>query len=119
MQKSYMKSYYKKKNKEIIEEEIYDNPESNVGDAEVPSQQIGGDEIEYRVQLFTSPKKLKSNDSRIKNIDGINYYYENGLYKYTCGSVTDKKEALSLQKKMRKRFSQAFLVTFKNGKRIK
>lgn len=109
----------KKKNKEIIEEEIYDNPESNVGETDVPSKQIGGDEIEYRVQLFTSPKKLKSNDSRIKNIDGINYYYENGLYKYTCGSVTDKKEALSLQKKMRKRFSQAFLVTFKNGKRIK
>ncbi|MGM9811300.1 MAG: N-acetylmuramoyl-L-alanine amidase [Muribaculaceae bacterium] len=109
----------KKKNKEVFEEEIYENPEPNVGKTDVPSEQVSGEEIEYRVQLFTSPKKLKSNDSRIKNIDGINYYYENGLYKYTCGSVTDKKEALSLQKKMRKQFSQAFLVTFKNGKRIK
>lgn len=109
----------KKKSKEVFEEEIYENFEPNVGKTDVPSEQVSGEEIEYRVQLFTSPQKLKSNDSRIKNIDGINYYYENGLYKYTCGSVTDKKEALSLQKKMRKQFSQAFLVTFKNGKRIK
>lgn len=134
--KSYKKSFYsetsdepaqdkgkkKKKNKKknkVVEEEIYSEPEVAAGNEAVQSEQPVDDRIEYRVQLFTTPKKLKANDERIKDLDGINYYYENGLYKYTCGSVTDKKEALSLQKKMRKRFSQAFLVTFKNGKRIK
>ena len=134
--KSYKKSFYsgtadepvqdkgkpKKKNKKknkVVEEEIYSEPEVAAGNEAVQSEQPVDDRIEYRVQLFTTPKKLKANDERIRDLSEINYYYENGVYKYTCGSVADKKEALSLQKKMRKRFPQAFLVTFKNGKRIK
>ena len=108
----------KKKNK-VVEEEIYSEPEVAAGNETVRSEQPVDDRIEYRVQLFTTPKKLKANDERIRDLSEINYYYENGVYKYTCGSVADKKEALSLQKKMRKRFPQAFLVAFKNGKRIK
>ncbi|MGM9804734.1 MAG: N-acetylmuramoyl-L-alanine amidase [Muribaculaceae bacterium] len=82
------------------------------------AQVASDDEIEYRVQIFTSPKRLKDDDSRIKNLKDVNYYYEKGLYKYTCGSVKDKKDALSLQKEVRKQFPQAFVVTFKGGKRI-
>ena len=73
----------------------------------------------FKVQLFATDGPLKASDKRFKSLAPVDSYRENGLYKYTSGSVTDKKEALSLQKKMRKRYSQAFLVTFKNGKRIK
>ncbi|MGN0214300.1 MAG: N-acetylmuramoyl-L-alanine amidase [Muribaculaceae bacterium] len=132
--KSYKNSYYststnnetpaekpkKKKKSNVAEDEIYNEPSSVEESAESEIKvSEDSDEVEYRVQLFTSPKKLKKNDDRIKNVSEINYYYENGLYKYTCGRLTDKKEALSLQKKMRKSFPQAFVVTFKGGKRIK
>lgn len=133
--KSYYKSYYsgtdknatekskRKKNKRnVSDDELYETStqdgESQVGRAEEVVKP-DKDAIEYRVQIFTSPKKLKSNSSQLRNLDDVNYYYENGVYKYTCGSVSDKKDALSLQKKMRKKFPQAFVVEFVNGKRVK
>ena len=133
--KSYHKSYYsslksvnkqdcKKKKKDAS---LRDNGEEK--DAEVankddksPKQDydnVPKDVTEYRVQFLTSPRKLKDNDKSLRDVEQVNYYYENGIYKYTSGSVTDKKEALSLQNRLRKKFPQAFIVSFKNGKRIK
>lgn len=133
--KSYYKSYYSGVDKNATEKSKRKKDKRNVSDDELcetstqdDESQVGQteevvkpdkDAIEYRVQIFTSPKKLKSNSSQLRNLDDVNYYYENGVYKYTCGSVSDKKDALSLQKKMRKKFPQAFVVEFVNGKRVK
>ena len=132
---SYYKSYYSGVDKNATEKSKRKKDKRNVSDDELcetstqdDESQVGQteevvkpdkDAIEYRVQIFTSPKKLKSNSSQLRNLDDVNYYYENGVYKYTCGSVSDKKDALSLQKKMRKKFPQAFVVEFVNGKRVK
>ena len=133
--KSYYKSYYSGVDKNATEKSKRKKDKRNVSDDELcetstqdDESQVGQteevvkpdkDAIEYRVQIFTSPKKLKSNSSQLRNLDDVNYYYENGVYKYTCGSVSDKKDALSLQKKMRKKFPQAFVVEFVNGNRVK
>lgn len=133
--KSYHKSYYsnskygerqkgkKKRNDETLverEDVSYDDAEEESQNSSKPDViSVPKDMIEYRVQILTSPRKLKDNDKLLKDAEQVNYYYENGVYKYTSGSVTDKKEALSLQKKLRKSFPQAFLVVFRNGKRIK
>ena len=44
---------------------------------------------------------------------------DGGLYKYTIGNKIDIQSASALQSELRKKgFSDAFVVAFKNGKRI-
>ena len=63
--------------------------------------------------------KIPDGDSQFKGLSPVGYYSENGLYKYTFGTTTNKKEALSLLQKVKEKFSGAFLVKFKNGNKIK
>ena len=53
------------------------------------------------------------------DIEKISIYKDDGLYKYTYGETNDKSEALELLTKVKKTHSEAFLVEFKDGKRIK
>lgn len=79
------------------------------------------DEIVYKVQFVTSPKKLSSRSSYFKKLDmdKVDIYKENGTYKYTYGETNDKDEAFDLLQKVKKHHPEAFVVEFKNGKRIK
>jgi N-acetylmuramoyl-L-alanine amidase len=87
-----------------------------VADDAAPAE---NEELVYKIQFLTSNKKLKANDYRLKGLSPVNYYYENGIYKYTYGILTDKKEALSLQNEIKKKFKEAFIVVFKGNKRVK
>ena len=71
----------------------------------------------FKVQILTSQKKLKSNDKRFKGIKA-DYYRENGVYKYTCGASTDYNAIARKRKELSKKFKEAFIVAFKNGKRM-
>ncbi len=75
--------------------------------------------LEYRVQFYSSPKKLSTSSSRFSNIEQVAVYYHNGLYKYTSGHYSTLQEAVTQQKKLRnKGFSDAFVIKMKNGKRV-
>lgn len=71
----------------------------------------------FKVQILTSQKKLSSNDKRLKNVKA-DYYVEKGIYKYTCGASTDYNAILRKRKELSAKFKEAFIVAFKNGKRI-
>lgn len=73
----------------------------------------------YKVQLFASKDLLKSSDPRFKGLKKVTYYKENNIYKYTYGETTDYVEALNNQKEAKRYFSEAFIVSFVNGKRVK
>ena len=46
-------------------------------------------------------------------------YEDGGLYKYTVGNEKDLKSASVLQSELRRKgFVEAFVVAFKNGKRV-
>ena len=76
-------------------------------------------EIIFKVQILSSSVRLATNTPLLKDIGDVWEYKENGLYKYTVGSQIDLKSASELQSKVRnKGFSGAFVVAFKNGKRI-
>lgn len=76
-------------------------------------------ETEYRVQIFSSGEKLSVRSKLFKGLKDIDHYYENGLYKYTTGATVDRKKAQRTLKEVKGLFKDAFLVEFKNGKRIK
>jgi N-acetylmuramoyl-L-alanine amidase len=74
--------------------------------------------IIYKVQILTSDKKLSVKDKRFKGYDGISFYIDKGIYKYTYGSTSDYKQILSMHKKAAKDFKGAFIIKTKDGKRI-
>lgn len=48
--------------------------------------------MEYTIVLLSSAEELKSNDPAFCNLVPSGYFKENGLYKYTYGRSTDRKE---------------------------
>ena len=71
----------------------------------------------FKVQILASEKLLKSNDKRLKGIKA-DYYKEGGLYKYTCGESSDYNKVLRTKKEVSKKFKQAFIVAFIDGKKV-
>lgn len=71
----------------------------------------------FKIQILATDKKLKSNDKRLQGLKA-EYYQEDGMYKYTHGSSTDYNEIQKLKKKISKKFKQAFIVAFIDGKKI-
>ena len=71
----------------------------------------------FKIQILASDKKLSANDKQLKGLKA-DHYKENGLYKYTHGASTDYNEIVALRKKIAPKFSKAFIIAFRNGKKI-
>lgn len=115
------KSKKDNQNEETVESKVEAKSDSGNEDVKVsqPETAIDDNTEVYKIQFLTSTKKLKDGAPELKGLSPVNYYYEKGIYKYTFGTLTDKKEALSLQNKIRKKFKGAFIVVFKGEKRIR
>ena len=115
------KSKKDNQNEETVESKVEAKSDSGNGDVKVSQHEalIDDNTEVYKIQFLTSTKKLKDGAPELKGLSPVNYYYEKGIYKYTFGTLTDKKEALSLQNKIRKKFKGAFIVVFKGEKRIR
>jgi hypothetical protein len=76
-------------------------------------------EIIFKVQIISSSTRLARNSSQFKRLESVWEYKDSDLYKYTVGNQKDLKSASTLQSELRRKgFSGAFVVAFKNGKRI-
>jgi len=74
--------------------------------------------IEFCVQIKSSSKQIPINSTAFKNLDNIKERISNGIYKYTIGSTDKYNEIVILQKEVRKKIKDCFVVAFYNGKRI-
>ncbi len=75
--------------------------------------------ILFKVQIISSNTRLATNSPQLKGLKNVWEYIDNGLYKYTVGNQKDLKSASVLQSELRRKgFVGAFVVAFKNGKRI-
>lgn len=72
----------------------------------------------FKVQFLISKTKLKAGDKRFKGLKDVDYYTENGIYRYTCGHTTDYKSILTVKRKVNKLFPDAFVIAMQNGKRV-
>ncbi len=76
-------------------------------------------EIIFKVQIISSSTRLATNSPQFKDLKNVWEYKDNGLYKYTAGNHKDLKSASALQSEFRRKgFSGAFVVAFKNRKRM-
>lgn len=96
-----------------------DAPQQEYAASPPAAQQSERGEVVYKVQITTSEEKLSANAKELKGYKNVSFYEENGLYKYTYGKSSDLASARAILRKVRQDFSDAFIVTFKDGKRIK
>jgi hypothetical protein len=75
--------------------------------------------IIFKVQIISSSTRLATNSPQFKDLKNVWEYKDKGIYKYTVGNHLDLKSASALQSEVRRKgFNGAFVVAFKNGKRI-
>lgn len=87
-------------------------------ESEISSTNKEIEQVEYCIQIKSSTKQI-SLDSRVfKNIQNIQERKIDGTYKYTVGSTSEYSEILALQKTIRKKIKDCFIVAFYKGKRI-
>lgn len=71
----------------------------------------------FKIQFMASDQELKPADKRFKGLSPVEWYRENGLYKYTYGATEDYNEALRMKKTVTTKFKDAFIIAFRNGKK--
>ena len=71
----------------------------------------------FKLQLVASSKLEPSNSTQFKGLK-VEYFEESSMYKYTYGATTDYNEILKLKKQVADMFPNAFIIAFKNGKKI-
>lgn len=73
----------------------------------------------FKVQLSASGKKLELVPSNFNGLSNISVSSEGNLYKYMYGETTNYNEAKRLLSEAKsKGYSSAFLIAFKNGKKV-
>lgn len=97
-----------------IEEGVGTKADSGITKSEKKSK---NEKPVFKVQILTSSKKLRANDTRLKGVKA-NYYIENGVYKYTYGESIDYNHIVKKRKEIQSKFKEAFIVAFKDGKRV-
>lgn len=77
-------------------------------------------EVTWRVQFMAIDRELKTNSPEFKGLEKVEHYKQNGLVKYTAGGDFPSEEAAEnyASKKVRGKFPQAFVIKWKDGKRI-
>ncbi len=86
---------------------------------EVPEQKPATDSEApiFKIQVLTSTTLIRQGDKRLKGLDGVDYYKDGGIYKYTIGASANYNEIYRLRKTMVEKFPQAFIIAFKGGQR--
>lgn len=74
--------------------------------------------LEYCVQLKSSTKKIPLTSKVFKNIPNVKERKVNNIYKYTVGSTSNYQKIIEIQKVIRKKIKDCFVVAFYNGQRI-
>ena len=105
---------------EINEDELVVSPEEEVNEKDdvITNEEKVNNEITYRIQLGAYNEVLS--DAVFIGVDDvISFTGKDGLIRYMAGSFDKYKEAIDYQAQMRARgHKDAFIVTYKDGKRI-
>lgn len=72
----------------------------------------------FKVQIFSSKVKVKDGDSQFKGLKGCESYEEGSYTKYTYGASNNYNEVYRLRKDLLEKFPSAFIVAFKDGKKM-
>ena len=72
----------------------------------------------FKLQILASSARLKPQSAQLKGHSEATCYEEGGLYKYTLGASEDYNEIARLRKTLQSQFPQAFIIAFKDGRKM-
>ena len=72
----------------------------------------------FKLQILASSSRLKPQSAQLQGHSEATCYEEGGLYKYTLGASEDYNEIAQLRKSLLSQFPQAFVVAFRDGKKM-
>jgi N-acetylmuramoyl-L-alanine amidase len=75
-------------------------------------------QIVFKLQLFATQKQLKTDAAEFKGLKNVDFYIENGMYKYVTGAETHFEKINQLKKELSSKFPDAFVVAFQGDKKI-
>lgn len=76
-------------------------------------------DVIFKVQILASSKLIALKPENFKGLQDLSMMEENGLYKYFAGNTSDFDKIREIKAEARyKLFKNAFIVAFKNGKKI-
>ncbi|MDN3493142.1 N-acetylmuramoyl-L-alanine amidase family protein [Winogradskyella bathintestinalis] len=85
-------------------------------EADVPPRIIEG--VIFKVQIAASSRTLEPKPYNFEGLSDISREKSGNIYKYYSGKTSDYNKIIQHQEKAKKSYSGAFIVAFKNGKRI-
>ncbi|MBQ0089270.1 MAG: N-acetylmuramoyl-L-alanine amidase [Prevotellaceae bacterium] len=102
-------------NKETTNENI---KKSQISSSTTTSSKNNDSQIIFKIQILSSSKKLSQNNTQFKGLSPIDFYSENGMYKYTYGSTESYNDILTLKKTITSNFPDCFIIAFQGKKKI-
>ncbi|MEG1685650.1 MAG: N-acetylmuramoyl-L-alanine amidase [Bacteroides sp.] len=94
------------------------NEETPLKEIQMVASASSDTDIIFKIQFLTSSKVLKKGDSRFKGLSPINFYQEQGIYKYTYMESNDYNKVLRAKREIASKFKDAFIVAFKSGEKV-
>ena len=83
-----------------------------------PTKSTQSDKPIFKIQFLTSDKKLPAGSKLFKGLTPVGHYQEKGIYKYTYGESHDYNKVLRTKRQISTKFKDAFIIAFKNGKKM-
>ena len=74
--------------------------------------------IRFRIQFFSSKENLSTSNKKFASLSDVKKHKENNFWKYTTGNFKTLAEAQTALKKVKKQYSDAFIVAFNNEQKI-
>ncbi len=71
----------------------------------------------FKVQFLTAGSRLKEGHRNFKGLTNVDCYLDGKTYKYTYGSSASYNEIKKVRREVAKKFPEAFIVAFIDGKR--
>ena len=100
---------------ELQQEEVEDRNQSQTESRSVVDKNQG---VVYKVQFASKSRKVDNPQNVYKNLQDVDYYEHNGMYKYTAGCFRNKADADAyLKEVIAKGYTDAFVVKFEDGVR--
>ena len=87
-------------------------------DKSVRQERSRSDAPVFKVQILTSNRRLRNGDTHLQGLTDYDCYEEDGLVKYTAGASSNYNEIYRLRKQLLEKFPQAFIIAFKDGKKM-
>ena len=85
----------------------------------ITNNTINNNELSYKIQISSSPKKLETKPFNFKGLSPISAEKDGNVYVYYYGNASKHRDALDLLNKAKKKgYKDAYIIAFYQKKRI-